>query len=323
MTTTRAFTMIELLVVVAIMAILAALTVTAASFMRQAARRTTTQAIMSVVSQALRTHGAERGGTVDPAEHPLAGSAEPRFIFRRPTSPFAAVVATGMALGGVLETNVPAGHRNRLLLPTDVCGDDALPMFFGAQRQHLGVLAPAMSGVTAYRIYPPPLSTTWIMANPDISGRIVTASGAPTETRSLFQGLFTRTEIMDELDRLKALYTPGDDLPAHLVAGGRVWSADMAGANVPVSHTARVLDAGTWHHYRLRGLTIVDAWGNEMLYSLSNGGRTAHLLSAGKDGHLVWDPGANLAFDTDPWETTPYGDDRRADRDNVTVGADP
>jgi len=323
MTTTRAFTLIELLVVVAIMAILAGLTVSAASMMRQAARRTTTQAIMSVVTQALRIHGAERGGTVDPAEHPLAGSAEPRFIFRRPISPFAAVAANGMALGGVLETNLPAGDRSRLLLPNDVCGDDTLPMFYGAQRQHLGVLAPAMSGVTAYRVYPPPLSTTWIMASPDLSGRIVTASGSPAETRSLLQGLFTRTEIMDELDRLRALYTPGDDLPAHLVANGRVWSTDLAGASVPVSHTARVLDAGTWHHYRLRGLTLVDAWGNEILYSLSNGGRSAHLISAGKDGHLVWDPGTNLAFDTDPWETAPYGDDRRADRDNVMVGADP
>src|SRR4051812_37010252 len=80
---TLAFTMIELLVVIAIMAILAAMIFTGAQALGIGSKKAKTQTIVAAIRKGIDLTIANRGGSISPVEHPLAGSRAPRFQFKR------------------------------------------------------------------------------------------------------------------------------------------------------------------------------------------------------------------------------------------------
>ena len=79
--------------------------------------------------------------------------------------------------------------------------------------------------------------------------------------------------------------------------------------------------SAVFKEYRLPGLAVYDAWGHEILYSISPKGGV-RLISAGADGVLKFNPGSNHNLDTllntsKPLTTLPQGDDLDGAKDNV------
>jgi prepilin-type N-terminal cleavage/methylation domain-containing protein len=313
-----AFTLVEMLVVISIMAILAALTLSAIKAVQQSNKRSKTQAIMQAVQQGLRLGSAEYGGSLAPAEHPLAGSREPRPAFVRGDLPHASVSTTGVAYRGVLLTNLAASDQGNLMLPDDRFADASVPMLYGATRRELTVLAPNYSWVTYYRQLPFQPTYATVVANPATVGVIIDPNGQAGEGKELFAAIFSKGGTLEALNRLDGLYTPPDDDAANLIVNDRVWSATTAG--VKVSSTTRVTVGGVEHTYRLRGSAIYDAWGNEIFYRVSGDGSTLTFTSAGRDGVLRFSPGGNGTFESDPWADAAAGDDRLGSDDNIVIG---
>lgn len=137
----RGFTLIELLVVMAIIAVIAGMILAAYRPLVESQKRSRTVQILSMAANALRAGGLEQGGLPDPAEHPFAGSKQPRMAFRgRRGGSWGDLATAGEALLGVDESRVEAAAADRLLLPDDLCNEPGLPAFFGVQRGMMGIL---------------------------------------------------------------------------------------------------------------------------------------------------------------------------------------
>ncbi len=311
LTTLNGFSLIELLVVVSIITLLAGMLLVVSNMLRESAKRSRTSAIQQIIQQALSLQAAQHGGLPSPAEHPLAGSLMPRTSFARADGTHAAVTQTGMALLGATAAELTSGS-DRLLMPGDLLADPGIPGLYGVARSRLGILGMDTIDVTAYfriKLGSPPV-------DPTVATNYLAV--APTETTAQRQALlqfWIPGSPWSELVKLGAVFTPTDDLAAHLISNGRVWSPEAAGAK---SSACRIKDAGNWKSYRLRGAAIVDGWGREMLFSV-NDGHSVNLESAGRDGLFRWNPGHDDIFQTDPWGPR-AGDDTDASMDNVTLG---
>ena len=313
----KAFTLIELLVVIAIITLLTGLLLAGVGVLRDRAKSSRTTTILATVQQGLGVWAADRGGLPSPAEHPLAGSKATRAIWMRSDSSW--ISGTGEAYMGVDVTNLDPGPRARLLNADDRFADSATPALFGLRRNEIGVLGVPQADVSRVKLLPAKASAGFVFTNPDdpAIGRMIQASGTPIEQEPFLRQVLGGGAF-DELTRLGALWSPQDDDPAKRCASGLVFSLTSSGLNLP--GTATTLDGSITHRYRLRGLGIYDVWGNEVLYTLSAGGRNVRLTSAGKDGFFRWRPGPNGVFDTTPTSNTPAGDDTDGAKDNVTVG---
>jgi len=306
----RAFSLIELLVVISIIAVLSGLTITTYNVLSAQARVQRTNAMLTALANAVTLAGQSRGGAIAPAEHPLAGSAPPRSIFLRAASGNAVAVSGTAYRGVTLDRLVSA----QVLLDDDVVGDVAMPMLYGASRQQLGVLGVPQLGITHYRLLP---HGPGLISQPDTVGRLVAPQSTPADSRQLIQHIFGSGGPWDALINLKAVWSSpdADSDSSNLIVDQRVWSATQAGKNVPGTTTVGV--AGVSHRYRLRGLGFYDAWGNEIFYRLLPGDRV-QFLSAGRDGHLRWHPGPDGVFATAAIASTASGDDRDARADNLS-----
>ena len=108
--TTRGFSLIEMLVVISIILILFAISLPVVAILRRQAQAQLTSASLAGVLQALQVWSASRGGSVTPAEHPLAGSAAPRALFVRGDT-YAALTSTGMAYSGASLSQLSAADQ--------------------------------------------------------------------------------------------------------------------------------------------------------------------------------------------------------------------
>ncbi|MBA3683849.1 MAG: type II secretion system protein [Planctomycetes bacterium] len=339
----RAFTMIELLVVISIMATIAALVLVGANALGVGSKRNKTATILETVRQALEVTAAQTGSISNPSEHPLAGSfaaqGQPRLRFVRSAAPNTALAATvnnpigspaeRIALYGVSLAQL-AAQQDRLLLPDDLYADPQVPLLFGMPRDHCAVLGTKLSNVTRFRRLPQPAVGAPAIANPDDqtlfpnATRLVSSDVGPEGNKRTIDYVLGNTNASTELAKMGALYAPPDDDPAKLHAYGRVWS------EVPLTTTGQASwkpgflndpqrvppNQPSWKRYRLRGLAIYDAWKVEILCSVSESG-AVRLESAGKDGVFRWDPGQNFVLDTEPFAASPAIDDRDGARDNV------
>lgn len=304
----RGFTLIEMLVVITLIALLAGLVIASIGPIRQAARKSTTQAILQGIHQAMQVRAAKFGGFIAPAEHPLAASKAPRRAFVRSSG--GAVAENGMALVGVLPAVLPAGDVDRLLLPDDHFADATVPLLYGMPRQELGIIGAGLAAVTQRRILPEPIGGGTI-TTPDAVGRLDDPGEGVDAVGKMVEVVLGATRT--ELGKLGAIYETPDD--TNLIADGRVWSPQAAGLTLRLVNKPTI--AGTV--YRLRGTGIYDAWGCEVLFAVV-GKDQVLLQSAGKDGAFRWHPGADGAFQTPAAASNPGGDDRDASADNVVVG---
>ncbi len=290
--TTRGFSLIEMLVVISIILILFAISLPVVAILRRQAQAQLTSASLAGVLQALQVWSAGRGGSVTPAEHPLAGSAAPRALFVRGDT-HAAMTSNGMAFSGASLSQLSAADQATLMLPTDLFADPTTPLLYGMARDHLGQLGVAAPGITSYRLLP----ASGSIASAAVGGILV----QPNDPVS------ASTELLDLIlsDRRKDLagqglmIAPPDD--TSLIATNRVWGpASVKGLRTPP------LTGGV--RYQIRGLALYDVWGREVMYSLSRDGHP-RLESAGPDGFFAVDPAKGPA-----WSATDGA------RDNIRVG---
>jgi hypothetical protein len=103
----------------------------------------------------------------------------------------------------------------------------------------------------------------------------------------------------------------------------RVWLPPITQASPsPRWKIASFLYLGQWQPYRLRGMSLIDVWGSEMLsINVGNGGLL--VTSSGLDAHFLVLPGANGIYDTPAQDVDPsnpsslQGDDKWAYLDNI------
>ncbi len=309
-----AMTMIELLVVISIIAVLAAMLLGGAAVLRRSAMSNKSRAILTTVQQAFEQNRALKGGVMAPAEHPLAGSLATRFVFvRADGSPLS---ATGIALRNASPAQLGAA-ADRLLLPDDIYADNRAPMLYGMPRDRLGVPGAMLPEVTAYRRLDLQAGT---ISAADSAGYAVPdatqAAAGAAQVSTLLQYVLGTGSATAELSKLGALNSPPDD--TQLILNRRVWSDDAPGtASRP---RTRVLDGTAMKTYRLRGLGIYDAWDREILYSLTAGGG-CRFESAGPDGFFRWNPGVDGVFQTPAHAASALAgsDDRDASIDNLST----
>lgn len=321
MVTRPAFSLIELLVVVAIIAVLSAMIVASTGAFTGGSKKARTDAILAGLRSALELTIADSGAAATAAEHPLAGSREPRSPFVRQGG--GAVATTGLALTGVPLTQVAAGARSRVLLSDDLYADASAPHLYGMERAWLGILGMPQSVVTQYRRLP---TTITAATDPDSTAilpdhlHLVTPTGTPDQHAAHIDRLLGAAGG-SELAALGALRTPSEAFTYPLVQGRLL--TDIAPGGGDQEWEGRIQDgtvAGNpaWKTYRLPGLAIYDAWGSEVLYRIHRGSVT--VMSPGKDRTFRWDPGENNTLDTAADADTPVGDDRDGRTDNRVQG---
>jgi len=342
----HAFTLIELLVVISVIIVLAGMMVAVIGALGIGSKKQKSATILETVRQAIEVTTAQTGSVLSPAEHPLAGSfggpGQPRAKFVRLASPNTALAVNVGALGGAGEAialkgvalnNLPTAAQARLLLDDDLFADRDLPGLYGMKRDQLFVLGGKLLGVTRYRRLPAPAVTVppTLIADPDDQSRfpaatnLVASDSGPEANQRTLHYVLGSTNAMSELAKLGALFTPPDD--TGLLAFGRVWGdpkiVELKHWKPGMINDPARSGAATqaWRAYRLRGLAVYDAWGVEVLASVSSSGAW-RILSAGADGTYRWHPSNDNVLDTDAFATSPAGDDRDGARDNVvsTIG---
>jgi hypothetical protein len=250
------------------------------------------------------------------APHPFGGVA-PACFQRAGSGGFVRGVAVA---GGPRDDDLLVGYRE----PGDV------PQLFGLRRDHLRIL-----GATADWIESRP-------ASPDPVG-----AGDPVlemaSMRAVRAGLGGRIAVLESFAALAT--TPAPDTGAWMVLRWRGplgvamqhridVQGPLDGAYDPAHRVWLDLEAaadgwrpgrlrldGRWVPYRIRGTSLVDSYGNEILYRLVPGDGPV-FTTAGPDGCFVIHPGTNGAIDTTvaTWDGTPAtlgGDDRDAAADNL------
>lgn len=298
------FSLVELLMVISIIALLMAILLPVSGMLRRQARAQQTRGAMLGMLHAMQTWSATKGGSIQPSEHPLAGSAPTRAAFVRGDT-YTAVGTTGTAfVGASLSQLTSAGDKPNLLLPTDLFADATTPLLFGMARNRIGLLGVPAPGVTSYRLLPAkgsiPSATT--------TGTLVQPNDPVSATAELLDMILA--ERRKDLAAQGFLVAPAND--TSLIAGSRVWGPTVAsGWKVPPT-TGGVM-------YQIRGVAFYDGWGREILYSLNTQGYP-RFESAGPDGYFRWNSGKDKILQTSAWATTPSGDDLDASRDNIKVG---
>jgi type II secretory pathway pseudopilin PulG len=158
-----AFTTIELLAVVAIVAVLAGMILSVIPIFQRNAKVKRTQAILELVALGI-SQGALRDAEATTVPHPLANTAPPRSPFVRGAdgpgwSRGDAVAADGEGLLVRDPATVASSERARLLMPEDVYAGGATPaacdcpLLYGVPRRRLSIVGTAY-GLTAYRRLP-------------------------------------------------------------------------------------------------------------------------------------------------------------------------
>ncbi|MBA2480971.1 MAG: type II secretion system protein [Planctomycetes bacterium] len=338
------FTMLELLMVVAIIAILTGMILAVVGPVRRSVMKGKTNAILAEVRLALATVAAD-GSQIAPVEHPLAGTALPAPGFPRPIFLRADGTPVNLTAEAIIVTDmtwVDVTFRPRVMLPNDrfrgvvTAGD--LPLLYGMPRGRIGILGAADENITTYRRLPslkvgydksPGVLKDPTSANyPDDAFLIKPTISPPDklEDRSTkavdYLLSFHRAGILQK----GGIFTSGAD--GITLFNNRVWTAQPSAnptpgvkkkdyETFPNWQPGRVLD-GSWIRYRLRGSAIYDAWGNEILCSMG-ANDAIRLESAGNDGVFRWFPGQDGVYQTNPTDLAASGDDLNGELDNVSA----
>lgn len=314
----RALTLIEVLVVIAIIGVLAGLVIGTMSGWGDRSKAARTRVILGMVQQGLATHLAAGGTQLAPIEHPLAGSRAPRSAFIR-AGDSSVVADTGLALVGLERLDaVPTAYRPRVLLGEDLCADLRYPALYALPRHDLAILGAAQQTATQYRRL---ADTGDVIADPDASGRAINPGGNPADHSAALRLTLDAT-ILAELEQVGGLAEPPSTHTVALLGGRVVASADL----FPQWAPGRLQEGTHWRSYALPGASLRDGWGRELLASMADIGGRVRLLSAGRDGVFTWNPGPDGAIATPIADVlallhggggTAAGDDRRGDQDNL------
>ncbi len=352
----NAFTLIELLVVIAIIAILASMLLMGARALFGDAKKKKTDAIIAAVNQGLELFGANKGGSISPAEHPLAGSrkASDDYVFVRAVGGAISPPPADTAIKGLTALTQISGGGTRVLLPDDIFSDPRVPLLFGLRREYIYTLAAAHIPTTSFLKVTPVKNGVLDLVNdvdarasvlltPSIDDRTPWTLATPAydnraDTKKLLDYVFGNSNALSELAHLKAIYdAPGSEnkfkdsnnILTSPTAGN---AARILGDQLTTDMGKREFDNGRiqlvdvtkgWKAYRLPGLAIYDAWNQEILCSISPTGRI-RLRSAGKDGAFVVDPYDSKSIDTTITNSTWTlgADDHDGTRDNVKNQSD-
>lgn len=344
-----AFTIIELLVVVGIIALLAGLLFVAGRSFSDAGKKSRTASTLAMIWTATETARAQ-GISIPTAEHPLAGSAAPRLQFARTDG--SAVSTSGEALVGVKLSQLSSvSAKGRLLLPDDRFADPLSPLLYGMERRDCYILGAPFKDVTAYRSLPrnnglpldpkandyghPDYNNLIHLTKPgwylDIyKGDVLTnppayyqgdVGGTVTSVKKSFDAIFKGNAAFEELSGLGAIGTPVDD--TRLLIGGRIWSDQLVNSDRWEPGLVQDTD-NRWKSYRLRGMALYDGWGREILVTPDGDGGLKSVRSAGRDGVFRFNPGSHVPgesiYDTKAWDAAPAAntDANRRDRDGST-----
>jgi prepilin-type N-terminal cleavage/methylation domain-containing protein len=322
------FTMAEMLVVLAIIAILAGFLVTGINLLRSQAEATRTRSILAMTVNALASGGAASSQTLAAVEHPLAASAAPRDDFVR--SDGTPVSSTGVAIQTSDPAYVAAAEQSLIVSDDDRYVDPDAPAFYGLERWRMRVLGAATRWVTSYRritgpgqpgrlIEPDlgvwvdegflrqavddPASLVWEQASDQA---VKVALGASLEELLTLGAIRQADPDRDPLirhDRLRRFNAPGQ------LGGTGNWEPGT------------IFDQSSGQHlaYALRGMSLIDVWGREILIGRTPQGGL-RVESAGRDGIFAWDPGPDGVHQTAPDASQPAGDDRDGAKDNIVLG---
>jgi len=259
--TRHAFTIVELLVVVSIIALLAGMLMVAANILGIGSKKSKTATILASVRKGIELTIASRGGSVSPAEHPLAGSRAGRAEFwglrgRRQAadgtvgggSLVRGLDRAGDALTGAEEWLLTS-DQGRVLMPDDVFADRDTPILYGLRRELIGIVGDGLEAVTRHRRIPRPRPPALLSDGPYDANRypdnrhLEAATGVPAGNKKAIDYLFGSSSVQSELAGLGALFSPPDDdaksllrPPARLTGNnlegvpfdnsGRVWSKE-------------------------------------------------------------------------------------------------
>lgn len=147
------FTLVELLLVIAVILVLAGMILAVRGPLMESQRASRTRAILSIIQQGLSLWSTEHGSVPSPVEHPFAGSKAPRLDFRGQRSgSWTDLLSTGEALCGVDEARLDVATDptapQRLLRPDDLFNEPDIPTFYGVDRSHMGILGEAQANIT-------------------------------------------------------------------------------------------------------------------------------------------------------------------------------
>lgn len=255
-------TLSELLLVIAIIGILATITLVAIRLITSDGMKEKTRTILAAVSKGLALASASRAGSISPVEHPLAGSRAPRFLFRRFNPPSdigtgqvpagAALDSVNVALTGLnLTSQLPGGSSSPaaadVMLPTDLYADQASPLLFGLKREYIGVLGALQKRVTKYILLPKPLQgqpsllassfpalTTAALPQDTIPTDVQDVDpsyGHPSANKQSIDYLFGSSSVQTELSALNALYMADPTTAANTSGGVALKDVDNAFRN--------------------------------------------------------------------------------------------
>ncbi|MDA3963066.1 MAG: type II secretion system protein [Planctomycetota bacterium] len=339
MVTRRAFSLIELLVVMSIIAALASLLLVVINVLWDQSKEAKTRAIIALVHQAVGAQVAERATAFSTAEHPLTGTKPTRSAFVR-AADGSAVATTGTAYVGIAPSDCSGTYASRatqVMLRDDIFADSAVPGLVGLPRASMRRLGARIREVTEFRWHPSGLTPG---ADPDASGKLVRppepsqANAAAKRLKGIAIHDQTVRQIINEglredFGQLGAL---GDK--QHGV-DGLVWARDyrilvdptplprwQGNAMLVGSSDADVIAAGAavggWVRYWQPGITLLDAWGNELVIADVPGGRIG-VISTGADGAFAVRPADdnNGTISTDARLTSFATGDADARTDNL------
>jgi prepilin-type N-terminal cleavage/methylation domain-containing protein len=155
----KAFTLVELLVVIALIVALASFVLAVTRSVQQAALQQRTQVALSLLMSALQQ--ARTDGHVIPImEHPLAGTAivagaRPLYRGDRGAGWIDLDSSAEALQPTTLAAIAPAFHPT-CVMPDDRFSERDYPMFFGVSRKHMTLLGASVPMVTTYRVLPDP-----------------------------------------------------------------------------------------------------------------------------------------------------------------------
>lgn len=296
----RAFTLVELLIVVTIIVVLAGMLLVVANLLTKKTKAEHTQAVLQVLEAGIERFGADRGGAgFRPAPHPF------------------------LTLSG--NRGIPAGPD------TDDGGllvDQRSPLLYGWPARFAGIFAVPQRWVAPDRNLLSPLHYGVFALDHIVEED---QAGDPADNRRLLENVLGHSEAEAELRDLEALreetsapniindtvYAPSGPEPR---VGETLWDAPP-----------QMVKAGTgrhdkWKTYSLPGLAIYDAWGSEIIITYGHRSGAFGFVSAGADGVLFLHPGDDGTYTTTvragdrPGDIALDGDDERGDADNIVAG---
>jgi prepilin-type N-terminal cleavage/methylation domain-containing protein len=275
--TRSAFTMIELLVVISIISVLAAMVLVGAGALGIGSKREKTRTILAAVRKGIELTIANKGGSISPVEHPLAGSRAgvtgSRFLFKRYTQPTGmgtSMPAAGLtldtssiALAGLNSTlQMPNGTdpTGQLMLPSDLYADPKSYLLYGVKREFIGVLGALQKRVTKYILLPKPLQgqtslsaalypslTTSALPQYTIPTDLLdmdTTFGHPSANKQAIDYVFGSSNVQTELAGLNAMYLADPTTYANSSGAGGVLNSKSNAFRYAVNWSAVSTDTG-------------------------------------------------------------------------------